>query len=218
MARATAADLRTVPLFASLSERELRRIAKLFTLRVYPKGAVVATAGDRMDVFNFILSGSIQWFWRDEAGHQLKLSPEGPGGHFADVTLGGEPILMSVTAIEELRLASIPMARFREVLLRHPEIAVAMLMDVVARLRRTLVATRTLAMEDVYARVVKLLLARARRMDGALIAELTHAEIGHQVGATREMVGRLVRDLAKGGYIKAARGRITLLRRPPARW
>jgi CRP/FNR family cyclic AMP-dependent transcriptional regulator len=216
--RPTVADLAAVPLFASLSGKQLRPIARLFTVRRYPKDAVVATAGDRLDMFNLILSGKIQWLWRDEAGHQLKLSVEGPGGHFADVTLGGEPILMTVIAVEELCVASIRTAEFRKLLLRHPGVAVALLMDVIARLRRLLQATRALAMEDVYARVVKLLFSRAVETDGKLVAEVTHAEVGHRVGATREMVGRLLRDLARGGYIKAERGRITILRKPPQHW
>jgi CRP/FNR family cyclic AMP-dependent transcriptional regulator len=214
----TAAELSAVPIFASLSEAESQAIARLFTVRCFPKDAVVATAGDHMDMFNVILSGRIQWLWEDDAGHQLKLAPEGPGGHFADVTLGGEPILMTVVALEELRVASIPTARFRELLLGHPHIATALLMDVIARLRRTLQATRALTMEDVYARVVKLLLAHAVDANGERVAGLTHAEIGHRVGATREMVGRLLRDLARGGYIKAEKGRITILRDPPPRW
>lgn len=218
MTSPTFADLAAVPLFASLSEEELQATARLFTVRCFPKDAVVATAGDHLDMFNLILSGSIQWFWRDEADHQLKLSVEGPGGHFADVTLGGEPILMSVVAVEDLRLASIPTADFRELLLRHPKVSVALLMDVIARLRRLLQATRSLSMEDVYARVVKLLLAHAVETDGKLVADLTHAEIGHRVGATREMVGRLLRDLARGGYIKTERGRMSILRKPPSRW
>ncbi len=190
-------------------------MTRLFNIRQHPKDAVVAKAGDRLDLFNLILSGRIQWLWQDDAGRQLKLSAEGPGGHFADVTLGGEPILMTVIALDELRVASIPTVEFRELLLRHPKVSVALLMDVIARLRRTLQATRSLTMEDVYARVVKLLLERA---DGKRVAELTHAEIGHRVGATREMVGRLLRDLARGGYIKAEKGRITILRTPPPRW
>jgi CRP/FNR family cyclic AMP-dependent transcriptional regulator len=103
-------------------------------------------------------------------------------------------------------------------MLRYPAVAVATLMDVVARLRRTLQATRTLGMEDVYARVVKLVLARAVERDGRLVADLTHEEIGQHVGATREMVGRLLRDLARGGYVATQRGRITVLRKLPPRW
>ncbi len=54
---------------------------------------------------------------------------------------------------------------------------------------------------------------------GKLVIErLTNAEICHQVGATREMVGRILRDLARGDYIKADRGRMTILRTLPKRW
>jgi CRP/FNR family transcriptional regulator, cyclic AMP receptor protein len=218
MTRPTAADLAAVPLFESLSEQQLEATARLFAVRRFPKDSVVASAGELLDVFNIILSGRIQWLWQDEAGHQLKLAAEGPGGHFADVTLGGEPILMTVVALEELRVASIRTVEFRELLLRHPKVAVALLMDVIARLRRTLQATRSLTMEDVYARVVKLLLQRAVEADGKRVADLTHMEIGHRVGATREMVGRLLRDLARGGYIKTEKGRITIVRTPPPRW
>jgi CRP/FNR family cyclic AMP-dependent transcriptional regulator len=125
---------------------------------------------------------------------------------------------MSVTVVEDLRVATIPMVEFRALLLRYPHVAVDLLMDVVARLRRVLQATRSLSMDDVYARTVKLLLSRAAESDGELIVDLTHAEIGQRVGATREMVGRLLRDLARGGYIRSERGRISILRRPPPRW
>jgi CRP/FNR family cyclic AMP-dependent transcriptional regulator len=218
MTAPTSAELADVPMFAALAPADLEDLAKRFVIRRYPKGATVANTGDRLDEFNVILSGRIQWFWRDEAGRQLKLAAEGPGGHFADVTLGGEPILMSVIAIEDLRVAAIPLTEFRPLLLRHPRVAVGLLMDVVARLRRLLQATQSLSMEDVYARVVKLLIARARHDGERLVADLTHAEIGQRVGATREMVGRLLRDLARGGYIKSERGRITILRKPPQRW
>jgi CRP/FNR family cyclic AMP-dependent transcriptional regulator len=74
-------------------------------------------------------------------------------------------------------------------------------------------------MEDVYGRVVKLLLAEAGQSAGDLVTgRLTHAEIGQRVGATREMVGRVMRDLARGGYIEGAGGRYTIVRKPPGRW
>jgi CRP/FNR family cyclic AMP-dependent transcriptional regulator len=218
MTTPTAAELARVPMFASLAPADLEELAKRFAVRGYPKGTTVANAGDRLELFNVILSGRIQWFWHDDAGHLLKLAAEGPGGHFADVTLGGEPILMSVIALEDLRVASIPTTEFRELLLRYPNVAVALLMDVITRLRRLLQATRSLTMEDVYARMVKLLLSRAVETRGRLVVDLTHAEIGHRVGATREMVGRLLRDLARGGYIKSERGKISILRKLPKRW
>jgi len=215
----TAEDLAAIPLFASLTAAELQAVAQLFAVRSYQKDAIVVTEGDRLDLFNIILSGKSQAFWRDQEGHQLKLGVDGPGGHFVDATLGGEPTLVSVIAVEDLRVASIPMTDLEKLLQRHPRVAVVLLLEVVARLRRLLARTKTLTMEDVYGRVVKLLVALAEEGDGKRVTErLTHAEIGQRVGATREMVGRVLRDLARGGYIKVERSRMVILRKPPSRW
>jgi CRP/FNR family transcriptional regulator, cyclic AMP receptor protein len=211
-------DLGAVPLFQTLSAHDLGDIAARFTLREYPRGAIVATEGERLPVFSVILSGRIQWYWTDGEGRELKLTPEGPGGHFADTALGGEPVLMSILAIEPLRVAQIRMPDLQAILLRHPSVSWALIQDLVARLRRMTTATRTLGMDEVYTRVVKLLLARGSRNGDRLEATLTQAEIGARVGATREMVGRILRDLARGGYIEMARGRIAILRQLPRRW
>ena len=214
----TAKEIAGIPLLASLSAKDLERAAPLFTARSYPKHAIVTNEGDRLEMFNFILSGNVQAFWRDDAGQQLKLGIDGPGDHFSDVTLNGEPILVSHVALTDLRVASIRMIDLKQLLVRHPQVTLVLLMDVVARLRRLVQRTKMLTMEDVYGRVVKLLLASSVDADGKMIIQrLTHAEIGQRVGATREMVGRVLRDLAKGGYVKAERGRITLLRKPPSR-
>jgi CRP/FNR family transcriptional regulator, cyclic AMP receptor protein len=216
----TAAELSTLALLASLSAHELRAARPLFTLHTYAKDAVVITEGERQEFFHLILSGYVQAFWRDEAGHELRLGVDGPGDHFPDVTLGGEPALASFVALEDMRLASIRHEDLNTLLKRHPRITVVLLMDVVARLRRLVARTKALTMDDVYGRVVKVLLAssalRPHRAPGE--EHLTHAEIGQRVGATREMVGRVLRDLAKGGYVKIERGRVTVLRKPPARW
>ena len=218
MAAPSARELAAIPLLASLSAKELEAAAQLFTVRTYARNAIVATEGDRMEMFNIILSGNVQAFWRDEAGHQLKLGIDGPGDHFADVTLGGEPALVSFVAIADLRVAAIRMIDLKQLLRRHPQVTLVMLMDVVARLRRLVQRTKNLTMVDVYGRVVRVLLASSVEADGKRVsARLTHAEIGQQVGATREMVGRVLRELAQGGYIKSERGRITVLRKPPAR-
>jgi CRP/FNR family transcriptional regulator, cyclic AMP receptor protein len=218
MTRPSVEELAGVPLFGSLSVGDLEELSQQFTVRQYPERVVIASEGDRLSIFSLILAGRIQWFWTDEEGRQLKLTPEGPGGHFADTTLGGEPILMSIATIEAVRVAEISTDAFRGVLLRYPQVAVRLLMDVIARLRRMTQATRTLGMDEVYTRVVKLLLARAVPADGVPEAALTQAQIGERVGATREMVGRILRDLAHGGYIELLRGRIRILRKLPRHW
>lgn len=219
MASPTTAELAGSTLLASLSPEELRSAAALFAVRSYPKGAVLVAEGDRLDVFSIILSGRVKFYWRDDAGRQVDVAIVGPGEDFAAQSFGGEPMLTSVIALEDLRLASMPVAEFERLLLRHPQLAVTYVKRVVFLFRRTMMGRRSFSMEDVYGRVTELLLANAVETDGVLVTErFTHAEIGQRVGATREMVGRVLRDLARGGYIKAERGRFTILRKPPRHW
>jgi CRP/FNR family cyclic AMP-dependent transcriptional regulator len=219
MSAPTAAELAGSTLLASLSPSELQAAAQRFTVRRFPKDAILVTEGDRLDVFSIVLTGRVKFFWRDDAGRQVDVAVIGPGEDFAAQSIGGEPMLTSVIALEDLRLASIPVAEFERLLLRHPQLAVAYLKRVIFLFRRTMMGRRSFSMEDVYGRVTELLLGSAVETDGVLVTErFTHAEIGQRVGATREMVGRVLRDLARGGYIKAERGRFAILRKPPRHW
>jgi CRP/FNR family cyclic AMP-dependent transcriptional regulator len=219
MTAPTAAELAGSTLLASLSPEELRAAAQLFTVRRYPKGAILVTEGDRLEVFSIVLSGKVKFFWRDDAGRQVDVAIVGPGEDFAAQAIGAEPMLTSVIALDDLRLASIAVAEFERLLLRHPQLALAYLKRVIFLFRRSMAGRKTISMEDVYGRVTQLLLACAVETEGVLVTErLTHLEIGQRVGATREMVGRVLRDLARGGYIRVDRGRISILRKPPRHW
>ena len=215
----SADELGAIPVLASLSADELDQARPYFTLRSYPKGAVVVPEGDAVEVLCFILSGSAQPFWRDEAGYQIKLGVEVAGAHFPDTSLAGQPSAATWAAVSDLRVGCIDLCDLKLLMRRHPLIAEVLLMDVAARLRRILARTKMLTMEDVYTRVVRLLLAGATETTGELMSErLTHAEIGERINATREMVGRVLRELAKGGYVRTESDRIVILRKPPARW
>ena len=220
MSSPTVAELASVPLLASLSRKELQAAARRFTIRTYARNAIVSNENDRCDSLNVILSGYVQAFWRDDAGHELRLGIDGPGDHFPDVGLNGECLLASHVATSDLRVAAIRLEDLHPLLQRHPQMTFILAMDLVARLRRLIARTRALTMDDVYGRVVKVLVASSalqphRGVEGE---RLTQADIGHRVGATREMVGRVLRDLARGGYVKIERGRVTVLRKLPARW
>jgi CRP/FNR family cyclic AMP-dependent transcriptional regulator len=219
MLRPTAQDLSGSKLLATLSPEQLRQVAQLFTIRSYPKGAILVSEGDYLQFFSIILEGRVKFFWRDEGGRQVDVAIVGVNEDFAAQALGGEPMLNTVIALDGVRLATIPLDEFERLLLHHPQLALAYIKRVVGLFRRATAGRKSLAMEDVYGRVTELLLASAAQSDGKLVTEkFTHAEIGQRVGATREMVGRILRDLARGGYIEADRGRFTLLRQPPRHW
>lgn len=219
MTAPSVADLASSPLLQALAPEELRAVAERFGVRSYPKGAILATEGDRLDVFSIVLSGRVKFFWRNEQGRQVDIAVIGPGEDFAAQSIGGEPMLTSVIALDDLRLASIPVADFERLLVAHPHLAVAYLKRVVALFRHSMVGRRSFSMQDVYGRVTELLMAAAVEENGRLVTQpFTHAEIGQRVGATREMVGRVLRELTRGGYIRAEQGRFAILRKPPRHW
>lgn len=219
MPHPTTQDLARSTLLASLSLEELERAAPLFTLRSYPKNAILVSEGDRLEFFSILLAGRVKFFWRDESGRQVDVAIVRPPEDFAAQALGGEPMLNTVIALEAVTLASIPLADYERLLLQHPPLALAYIKRVVGLFRRSTAGRKSFAMDDVYGRITELLLASGAECEGRLVTErFTHAEIGQRVGATREMVGRVLRDLTRGGYIEVDRGRITVLRKLPRHW
>lgn len=219
MSTPTPAELAGSTLLKALAPTDLPEVAALFRIRRYPKGAILVSEGDHLGFFSIILEGRVKFFWRDDSGRQVDVAVVGPDEDFAAQALSREPILTSIIALEPVRLAAIPLDDFEQLLLRHPPLALAYVKRVVTLFRRTIAARRSFAMETVYGRVIELLLGSAKETDGGLVTErFTHVEIGQRVGATREMVGRVLRELARGGYVEADRGRFIVRRRPPRHW
>jgi CRP/FNR family cyclic AMP-dependent transcriptional regulator len=94
---------------------------------------------------------------------------------------------------------------------------------IVTLIRRARNLTRTigdLALLDVYGRVARLLLDNARDEEGQLVvgSRMTQQEIAKRVGASREMVWRILDDLRQGEYIAMQDGRIVIRQQLPKRW
>ncbi len=218
MTAASADDLRSVPLFAALCEDELQAVAPLFTVRAYPKNAIVVSEGEVLTSLTIILAGRTRHFWRDEDGQEMDLTVLGPGEQFGLVALIGEPVLISSMAVEPLVVATIRADEFDALMARFPRLATQLLKEVIRTVRHLIRRAKVFSMEGVYGRVVWLLRRRATLVDGRWITErLTQADIARRVGATREMVGQVLRELAHGGYIAPSAGRYTILKEPPRR-
>ncbi len=95
-----------------------------------------------------------------------------------------------------------------------------MLSKVIERARDATDNVKNLALLDVYGRVARLLLNMAVETDGKLRIpdKITQQEIAERVGASRDMVSRIFRDLTVGGYISVENRFITINKKPPARW
>jgi CRP/FNR family cyclic AMP-dependent transcriptional regulator len=203
-----------------LQNEELKALAEQGVIKSYPKSSIVVYEGDETDAFYVIVEGRVKVFLADEEGREVLLRTQGPGEYFGEMVLDGEPRSASVMTLEPSRLAVIPKERFRAFLESHPAFASDLVERLIARVRALTQSVKSLALMDVYGRVARLLLELGVEEDGKLVVrdKLTHQDIANRVGASRDMIGRIMKDLAAGGYISVDKRQITVLRSPPRHW
>jgi CRP/FNR family cyclic AMP-dependent transcriptional regulator len=213
--------LKDIPLFAGLDENDLSLLEQRANTRTFPKHAILINEGDETDSLYVILSGRVRVFMSNEDGKEIILNEQGPGEHFGELALLDDaPRSASVMAMEKTRVSVISRADFREVLGKHPDIAFSLIQDLSRRVRLLSENVKNLALLDVYGRVAKTLLGMAREDDGKLIIEErpTQQDIANHIGASREMVARILKDLETGGYITITKRQIFINERLPTRY
>jgi len=210
-----------VPLFAGLGPSELGVLEQHATIRTYPRNSVVIHEGDEANALYVILSGQVKVFLSNEEGKEIVLNMQGPGEHFGELALiDSAPRSASVMTVEKTRLAAISKADFRQILADHTDISLSLIRDLAARVRLLSENVKNLALLDVYGRVAKTLLSLAEKRNGRLLIEkrLTQQDIANRVGASREMVARIMKDLVSGNYISIDHNQIRINEKLPERY
>ena len=208
------AVLRSVPLFSGVPEEQLRLLTTVVTRRSTTRGSIIMAAGDPTDSLYIILSGRLKVMMSDADGKEVILSILGPGEFFGEMGLiDDNPRSASVVAIEPCELLAITRRDFKKCMTDNAEMAVAVMRGLVRRLREADRKIGSLALLDVYGRVARLLLDMAETVDGQKMVtkRLPKQDIAKMIGASREMVSRVMKDLQVGGFIEM-RGSTILLR------
>jgi CRP/FNR family cyclic AMP-dependent transcriptional regulator len=211
-----------VELFDELSETELSVLAQGASRHHYPKGAVLISEGDHTDTLFVVLSGKLRVYASGEEGREVTLNTLGPGDHFGELAVMDEsPRSASVVTLAPSELAAISRAGFLACLAEHPALAVSLIRILAGRVRRLTENVKNLALLDVYGRVARTLLELAQPDDEGqqrIDQRLTHQEIANMVGASREMVSRIMKDLTSGGYVTVGKDHMIIKERLPRRW
>ena len=211
--------LNRIDLFADMSESALDALSRCVKQHKYPKHSVIVTEGDTNSNFYIVVSGRLKVFVNGEDGRQLVLNWLEPGDYFGELSLiDGAPRSASVVTLEPTLLQFISQQDFQQLLAADQAASQAMMKALVRRIRYLTNGMRDLALLDVYRRVANLLQQRAAHDGESGSIKLTHQEIADVVGASREMVSRIMRELAVGGYIEQTTGSITLLKALPHGW
>ena len=206
--------LKSVPLFASFPDDQLRMLVTVVTRRSAPRGSVIMAAGDQIDSLYIVISGRLKVMMSDADGKEVILSLIGPGEFFGEMGLiDDSPRSASVVTIEPCELMSISKRDFKKCLEENFDMAMAVRRGLVRRLREADRKIGSLALLDVYGRVARLLLDMSEDVNGQKIVakRLPKQDIAKMIGASREMVSRVMKDLQMGGYIEM-RGSTIVLR------
>jgi len=213
--------LDTIALFAGLSEADMAAVSSLAVTRSFPKNTLVICEGDTSDSLYVVLAGKVKVYLSDEEGKEVTLNLQGAGEYFGELAILDEaPRSASVITTEDTKLAVLSKAAFEKCMEQHSSIALTIMRGLARRLRELTENVRSLALMDVYGRVARLLLEMSEEQDGKNVIKqrLTQRDIASMVGASREMVSRILRDLSIGGYITIENKIITLNERLPPAW
>jgi CRP/FNR family transcriptional regulator, cyclic AMP receptor protein len=207
-------------LIAALSP-SLRPLALRGGIRSYKKNTVIINEGEVGESLFVLLQGRVKVYSNDGDGREITYNIVEQGDYFAEMWLDGGPRSASVMTLEPSICSIVNHAALREHLIDEPDFALQLVSQVIRRARAATETARNMALLDVYGRVVVTLESQrgpARADAPVPLTQITHQHIANRVGASREMVSRLLKDLEKGGYIELGVKRITLLKKLPARW
>src|SRR5215210_4651800 len=208
--------LKNVPLFSSFSDQQLALLLPAVQHRRFPRGSYVIRAGEETDALYIILAGKAKVLIPDDDGNEVILSVIGPNEFFGEMgLLDDQPRSASVETTEPCEMLRISRGAFLNCLKDNFDAALIIIRNLVKRLREADRKIESLALIDVYGRVARLLMEMAKQDNGEWIVEKAppKQEIARMIGASREMVSRVVKDLHDKGVIRADKRRIVILDR-----
>ena len=199
----------------------VRNLALRGHFRSYRKNVIIINEGEIGDSMFVLLQGKVRVFATDIDGRELTYGVINEGDYFAEMWLDGGPRSASVMTLEPCICSVVGRDALREHLTAEPEFALDLVTQVIRRARAATETARNMALLDVYGRLVATLESYqgAAGTDAPVILErVTHQDVASRIGASREMVSRLLKDLERGGYIELGVKCITLKKKLPARW
>jgi CRP/FNR family transcriptional regulator, cyclic AMP receptor protein len=202
-------------------EPAIARLAQRGIVRSYRKNTILVNEGEPGDALFVLLQGQVKVYATDENGREITYGTIHAGDYFGEMSLDGGPRSASVMTLEPCLCSLVSRAAVQQHLAEEPGFALQLVTQVIRRARSATETARQMALLDVYGRVIHTLEGEqgpASIQSPVQLTQITHQQIASRVGASREMVSRLLKDLEKGGYVELGIKRITLKKKLPARW
>jgi len=177
--------------------------------RKYPAKSTLIYAGDDSDALYYIIKGTVMVVIEDDDGREMIMAYLNEGDFFGEMGLFDEAAGRSawIRAKTECEVAEISYNKFKQLAKEDADILFAVSAQIAGRLRATTRKVGDLAFLDVTGRVARTLIDLCKQPeamthpDGMQI-KITRQEIGRIVGCSREMVGRVLKNLEEQGLIQ----------------
>ncbi len=180
--------------------------------RVFSAKAAIIRQGDPAGELYFIIRGSVTVLLEDDKGHEIVLAYLNPGEFFGEIGLFNEDANRTalVRARSECEIAQIGYKKLKALTEIYPDLIIAMTSQLARRLRNTNRKLGDLAFMDVYGRVARTLLDLCEQPDAmthpnGMQVRVTRQELSRLVGCSREMVGKVLKDMEDQNHIAADR-------------
>ena len=198
--------LRRVPLFSMLTASQAEAVSNSVVKARFKRGESIVEQGKKSNALSIILTGRARVMTTDSRGREVILATMHPGDYIGEMSLiDNEPHSATVRAEIQLDVLVLGRLEFAKCLSENSSMAYAVMKGLVQRLRHADSKIESLALMDVYGRVAKALLEFSvpDAQGNAIIRDkVSRQDLAKMVGASREMVSRVMKDLEERGFIE----------------
>ena len=199
-----------------LSPSGLMQLCDENDVRHFSPEEIVFREGDACDGLYILLSGKLKIYASASNAREIVYDVVGPGELLGELSLDGGPRSASVKAVTAATCMVLKLSLARTLMRTRPEFADHIMGKLISRARQSTRLTRSIALDGVMERVAALLEAHATP-DGVIRripSELTQQEIADRIGASREMVHKVLGELLRDGYLQRDEKRRMSIVRP----
>ena len=208
--------LRRVPLFSLLTVTQAEVISGAVTKQRYKRGEVLVEQGQKSNALAILLTGRARVVSADSRGREVILATLGPGDYIGEMSIiDNEPHSATAQAEVQTDVLLLGRADFARCLAENASMSLVVMRGLVKRLRHADRKIESLALLDVYGRVAHALLEFAvQDAHGQWIIreKISRQDLAKMVGASREMVSRVMKDLEERAFIQTLPSGVTLLK------
>jgi CRP-like cAMP-binding protein len=201
--------LSQINLFEELPMEELQIIDEMSEMKPVKKGRLIQSPAQPLQSLFLLKKGQVRLYRMNESGKEFTVDILVDGnvfGETADIQLTDEDIY--VQAMTDSYLCVLNKKEFESFIEKKPKIALKLIHILSLRLRDMYAMSEKIALMDVKSRILYLLLKLSERCGQQknewhkLNIKLTHLDIAHMVGSTRETVSGIMSSLQKQGIVK----------------